>query len=234
MRRERNPNLRILELAVDHLGPLADDMVFLGGCATGLLLTDPGAPPIRATSDVDVITEVASLADYHRLSGQLRYRGFREDQHPDAPICRWVLEAVVLDVMPTKPEILGFGNEWYQPALNTAVIAELPSGNTIRMVTAPHFLATKLAAFESRGKGDYLMSHDMEDIVAVLDGRPAIVEEIEHADGDLRAHLARRFAALHADHDFIAALPGHLASDTSSPARMPIVMERIAAIAGLK
>ncbi|MEJ2378037.1 MAG: hypothetical protein P8Y71_22530 [Pseudolabrys sp.] len=219
---------------MDHLGPLADDMVFLGGCATGLLLTDPGAPPIRATSDVDVITEVASLADYHRLSGQLRNRGFREDQHPDAPICRWVLEAVVLDVMPTKPEILGFGNEWYQPALNTAVAVELPSGNRIRMVTAPYFLATKLAAFDGRGNGDYLMSHDMEDIVAVLDGRPGIAEEVATADGALRAHLALRFAALLADDNFVAAVPGHLAGDTSSPARLPIVMERIASIAGME
>lgn len=64
MRREQNPNLRILELAVKRLESLADDMVFLGGCATGLLLTDVAAPPIRITQDVDVITEVASLGDY--------------------------------------------------------------------------------------------------------------------------------------------------------------------------
>jgi hypothetical protein len=45
------------------------------------------------------------------------------------------------------------------------------------MITAPYFLACKLAAFRSRGEGDYLMSHDMEDIVAVLDGRPEVVWE---------------------------------------------------------
>lgn len=172
MPRERNPNLQILEMAVEQLGPLADDMVFLGGCATGLLLTDVAAPPIRATQDVDVITEVASLGDYHRLSSQLRKRGFKEDQSPDAPICRWVAADVVLDVMPTRPEILGFGNEWYQPALDAAVTVVLPSDKRIRMVTAPYFLVTKLAAFDGRGKGDYVTSHDMEDIVAVLDGRP--------------------------------------------------------------
>lgn len=77
MHREGNPNLRILEIAVEHLGPLADDMVFLGGCATGLLLTDVAAPPIRVTQDVDVITEVASLGAYHWLSSQLRKRGFK-------------------------------------------------------------------------------------------------------------------------------------------------------------
>ena len=31
-------------LAVEQLGELVDEMVFLGGCATGLLITDPAAP----------------------------------------------------------------------------------------------------------------------------------------------------------------------------------------------
>lgn len=230
MHREQNPNLQILEMAVEHLGPLADGMVFVGGCATGLLLTDVAAPPIRITQDVDVITEVASLGDYQRLSGQLRKRGFREDQSPDAPICRWVAADIVLDVMPTKPEILGFGNEWYQPALDAAVVVALPSGKRIRMVTASYFLATKLAAFDGRGKGDYVMSHDMEDFVAVLDGRPEIVNEVERADEALRKHLRTRFAGLLRDRDFAAALPGHLPGDAASQARAPLVIERITEI----
>jgi len=230
MHRERNPNLEILEKAVELLGALADDMVFLGGCATGLLLTDVAAPPIRVTQDVDVITDVASLADYHRLSTQLRKRGFQEDQGPDAPICRWVAEGVVLDVIPTKPEILGFGNEWYQPALDAAGSIELPSGRRIRMVTAPYFLATKLAAFDDRGKGDYIMSYDMEDIVAMLDGRPDIANEVRQVDEPLREHLTTRFAALMCEEDFLAALPGHLPGDAASQARAPLVLERIMAI----
>ena len=230
MHRERNPNLQILEMAVEHLGPLADDMAFVGGCATGLLLTDVAAPPIRVTQDVDVITEVASLGDYHRLSGRLRKRGFKEDQSPDAPICRWVAAGVVLDVMPTRPEILGFGNAWYQPALDAATSVELPSGKRIRMVTAPYFLVTKLAAFDGRGKGDYVTSHDMEDIVAVLDGRPEIVNEVKQVDEALRKHLMTRFAALLRDIKFVTALPGHLPGDTASQARVPLVMERITEI----
>jgi hypothetical protein len=111
MHREQNPNLAVLELAVKRLGPLVNEMVFLGGCATGLLLTDVAAPPIRVTKDVDLITEVASLVDYHRLSRQLRDKGFKEDQSPGAPICRWAAEGILLDVMPTRPGILGFGNE---------------------------------------------------------------------------------------------------------------------------
>jgi hypothetical protein len=84
-----NPNMEMLQVAVDRLGPLVDDLVFLGGCATGLLLTDPAAPPIRITRDVDVLVEVATLASYHNFNENLRKRGFSEDTDPDAPICRW-------------------------------------------------------------------------------------------------------------------------------------------------
>jgi predicted nucleotidyltransferase len=232
MHRRQNPNLQILELAIEYLGPLADNMVFVGGCATGLLLTDIGAPPIRATQDVDAITELASLGDYHRLSGELRKRGFKEDQSPDAPVCRWVAAGVVLDIMPTSLEVLGFGNRWYQSALDSAASVELPSGRSIRMVTAPYFLTTKLDAFVGRGMGDYLMSHDMEDIVAVLDGRSEIVNDIEHADAILREHLRESFNRLLGDAKFVEALPGHLPGDAANQARVPLLMERIQAIAG--
>jgi len=82
MHKERNPNLQTLEFAVARLAALADEMVFLGGCAAGLLLTDQGALPIRVTRDVDVITDVGSVHEYHLLSKKLRERGFREDQCP--------------------------------------------------------------------------------------------------------------------------------------------------------
>lgn len=230
MARAQNPNMLILELAVARLGPLTDEMVFLGGCATGLLLTDPAAPPIRVTQDVDVVTEAASLDDYQRLSKRLRARGFKEDQRSDAPVCRWVAEGLVLDVMPTNPAIPGFGNVWYQSAIDHAAIVQLSKGQQIRMVTAPCFLATKLAAFDGRGEGDYLMSHDIEDIVSVLDGRPETVGEVQAADEALRAHLGARFTALLSDSDFRAALPGHLPSDSVSQARVSLVLSRMTAI----
>lgn len=231
MLRERNPNLELLELAVEQLGPLVDDMVFVGGCATGLLLTDRAAPPIRQTRDVDVIVEAASLAHYHRLAEKLRQRGFAEDQSPEAPICRWVAGGIVLDVMPTDPHILGFGNEWYRPALATAVPVSLPSGRRIQRVTAPYFLATKLAAFDGRGKGDYVASHDMEDIVAVLDGRSEVVDDVARADDAVRRFLGARIQALLGNGRFMAALPGHLPGDAASQARVRLIVDRVAAIA---
>jgi hypothetical protein len=88
MKRVNNPNLLILETAVHRLGSLADELVFLGGCATGLLIDDAAAPPIRETIDVDVIVQVLSRGEYCALSDKLRERGFREDNSEGAPICR--------------------------------------------------------------------------------------------------------------------------------------------------
>lgn len=44
-----------LELAADILGPLVDEVVFVGGATIHLWLSEEGAPPARATDDVDVI-----------------------------------------------------------------------------------------------------------------------------------------------------------------------------------
>lgn len=224
MARKQNPNLEILMLAVDQLGDLADEMVFLGGCATGLLITDPAAPPIRVTRDVDTIVQVMSRADYYKLSEKLRVRGFKEDVSDGAPICRWVADKVILDVMPTDTQILGFGNKWYAPAAANAERIQLLSGKQIRMVSAPYFLITKLEAFDGRGKGDYLMSHDIEDIIAVLDGRSEIVNEVKQSEPELVKELSERFQSLLRHNRFIDAVSGHMPTDETSQARASMIL----------
>ncbi len=231
MARAQNPNFQILEIAVEKLGPLVDELVFLGGCATALLFTDSGAPPVRATRDVDVITEVGSLADYHRLGDRLRDRGFQEDHSAGAPICRWLGHSILLDVMPTDPKILGFTNRWYAEAIKAAQRYEIDNGRTIRLVTPEYFIATKLNAFKGRGEEDYEMSHDLEDIISVIDGRPEIVREIQCSDAELNDFVARYFSVLIDDPRFRDALPGHLPGDAASQARLPDLVTRIQAIA---
>jgi len=126
-------------------------MVFIGGNATGLLITDTAAPPVRETRDVDVIVEVTSHADYYTLAGKLRARGFSEDQSDGAPLRRWVSGELILDVMPTDSKILGFSNTWHPSAIRASVNYTLPNNRTIKITTAPCFLATKIEAFYGRG-----------------------------------------------------------------------------------
>ncbi|GJM05872.1 MAG: hypothetical protein DHS20C09_18680 [marine bacterium B5-7] len=227
MIKKRNPNLDILMLAVNKLGEINDEIVFLGGCTTGLLITDQASPPVRETKDVDVIVEVTSYSEYNQLAKRLREKGFKEDQSEDAPICRWIAEGIILDVMPTDSEILGFSNIWYSTAMKESVEVALSNDFKIKVVTAPYFLATKLEAFEGRGHGDYLLSHDLEDLMSVIDGRVEIIDEVQNADQTLKEYLIKKFKALLSEPRFIEAIPGKLPGDESSQARIPMILERI-------
>jgi len=221
----------MVERMAEALGELRERVVFLGGCATGLLLTDPAAPGIRTTRDVDVLIEVGTRTAYWKLEKEMETRGFARDQSEGAPICRWAFDGLLLDLMPTDASVLGFGSRWYPDAIRTAWDCTLPSGQRIRVVDPPHFLATKLEAFHGRGGGDYLASHDMEDLVAVVDGRPEILQEVADAGQDLRDYLADALTALLADPAFPYALQGHLPSDPGSQARFPLLMKRMQGIA---
>jgi hypothetical protein len=75
----RDTNLERLIAAARLLKPLLDELVFVGGCATGLLITDPAAPSVRPTFDVDAIADVASYSEYVDFSDRLRGVGFVED-----------------------------------------------------------------------------------------------------------------------------------------------------------
>lgn len=70
-----NPNLALLTQMAHAMGSLREQVVFVGGCATGLLLTQPEVADVRATEDVDAIVEVFTLAGYHRLAKTLRRLG---------------------------------------------------------------------------------------------------------------------------------------------------------------
>jgi len=223
-------NLAMIELVARRLGRLREEVVFLGGAATALLITDAAAPDVRATMDVDVIVEVTSTLDYHRLAEALRSLGFAEDTGENAPICRWRIDGIAVDIMPTDEEILGFSNRWYLPALRFASIREVAGEIPIRVVTALYFLATKIEAFHGRGHGDFMASHDVEDIIALIDGRAEIVEEVLHAPENVRRFIAASLREFIESRDFLEALPGHLLPDPASQQRMPLIMDRIHAI----
>jgi hypothetical protein len=109
-----------LESAVVELCDLADRLTLVGGCLTPLLITDPAAPPPRPTIDVDLIVEVTTTTAYDRLSLDMRQRGFQPGADPDDPICRFRKGGIIIDLMPTSPQVLGFGNRWYPLAAATA------------------------------------------------------------------------------------------------------------------
>jgi len=206
-----------------------DELVFVGGCTTGVFITDPAAAGIRPTKDVDAIVDVTSYAKYTLLAERLRTIGLTEDTSEGAPLCRWRHGRLIVDVMPTDASLLGFSNRWYPEAIETAQTFRI-AGHEVRIVTPALFVATKLEAFHGRGGDDILSSHDLEDIVAVVDGRPAIVDDVAHAAADVRAYIVSEIRALLDNPDFVEALAGFLLPDSASQARRRVLEARFRAI----
>lgn len=190
-------NIEIVTLVANRLGDLNSQVVYLGGATTALMVPEGFRGAIRQTKDVDIIVDVGAIGDYHRLVEKIRSKGFTEDTGADAPICRYRatdMPDLLLDIMPTDPNILGFSNRWYPQALITAEPRNI-AGEAIRLVIPGYFLATKFEAWLGRGNGD-IFAHDMEDIVFVLEHRPTIAEELEHAPLELKTYLGERSAHL--------------------------------------
>ena len=223
-------NIERLTETVRRLGPLAGQMVFVGGSTTALFITDAAAADVRETLDIDAIV-ATTRAGYARLTEALNGRGFFEDTTEGAPICRFRNGDLILDVMPTDEQVLGFSNPWYLPAIKHAETLSLAGGLLVQTVTAPYFLATKLVAFEGRGKGEYGFSHDISDIVSILDGRSEVVEEIKQSDIEVKAFLAQAARDLLMTLAFTETLTYHLLPDSASQAREGLILERLRRIA---
>lgn len=218
-----NPNLAMLMAMAQAMGPLCEQVVFVGGCATGLLVDDAELMDVRPTEDVDAIVEVASLAGYHRLADQLMERGFKQTMADNTPPFRWYWNRMQLDLVPLDEKVLGFANRWYRVGYDEALAVELAGGLKLRHLSAPHFLATKFEAFKDRGNNDVYLSHDLEDIMTVIEGRSSVVQEMASAQAEVQKHVAQSVTALLDMPTFHNALAGLL----SDPEREQTVMARL-------
>ncbi|MDF1684876.1 MAG: hypothetical protein P1U36_09525 [Legionellaceae bacterium] len=219
-------NLRMLEFVARKLGELNNEVVYLGGCTTALFINDPLSLDVRPTLDVDCIIDVISLSKYYQFEEKLIEKGFHRSINSDVT-CRWHFGELILDVMPTDEKILGWGNHWYKEAIEHAVDHEISEDLSIKSVTAPYFLATKIEAFKSRGNNDFLASHDFEDIITVIAGCVDIGDEVLASSHELKSHLKKVFNELLENSQFIQSLPGHVSDGPVTMQRVQIVMDRI-------
>lgn len=97
---KRSVNLEDVVMVAGRLKALETNFVFTGGAVVALLLDRPSVTVSRPTKDVDVIAEVVTRIQYTKLEERLRRIGFRHDKSEGAPICRWVVNDVRVDVMP--------------------------------------------------------------------------------------------------------------------------------------
>ena len=225
-------NIGALRAVAGKLDPTGLNYAFTGGSIVNLLIDNPEFSPARPTDDVDVIVELLSTARYSDIEATLRQHGFEHDMSTDAPICRWRLGELTVDMMPTQGEQIGLNTTWFAEVLDHSIETEY-AHTTLRIVSPVGFLVTKYLTFTERGEGDFYASHDLEDFITVIDGRAEIVEEINDAPEDLRNYLIPSIQLLEANEDFLEALPGHLPPDSASQLRLPQLQQKLKDIAAL-
>lgn len=175
-----------------------------------------------------VCSFITSTAEYYQLSAQLRELGLQE-YIGGGPLCRWHYQELIIDIMPTDPSVLGFSNRWYKPGINHSITYNLNSTQQIWIFSVPYLLASKIEAFNSRGKRDFYASPDLEDIVSLLDGCPSLETELEIADAPVREFVKGWFKAELETLQEIA--PAHLSFVSRNAGREPLLLSRLQRLA---
>ncbi len=205
------------------LAGLSGKSVFVGG-ATISLYPDKPIGDVRPTDDVDVIMEILNYAERAALEEKLRSHGFSHDVESGI-VCRYRIQGIVVDILPTNDASIGFSNLWYPQGFEKAMLYDIDEWNKIYILTAPYFIATKLEAHKSRGEGDGRTSQDFEDIIFILENRSSIWKEMSEADEALRKYLKEEFRQLWKNPDLFEWIDSNV--ERTSPPATYIIMEQI-------
>jgi predicted nucleotidyltransferase len=184
-------------------------VVFVGGATASLYADIDFREEVRPTDDVDVVVEIATYKNFYATEEKLRELGFKNDIESRI-ICRYKYQGLIVDIMPTEENVLGFSNKWYAAGFKQAIDFEIDKQCTVKIFTSAYFLASKLEAFKSRGNNDGRTSTDFEDIIFVLNTRSAIWQDLLDAPKDVNDYLKMEFNQLLANPYFDEWVSVHL------------------------
>ena len=140
---------------------------------------------------MECVIELASYRSLYELEEEIRRLGFSNDIRPEAPICRWIYKGETVDIMPADKGILGFTNKWYKPAFAYRKGVVLPDGTSIFIFPALYYVATKIEAIKGRGGNDLRFSHDLEDLIYVLNNCQQIIAYFDNEKNNtLKAYIS--------------------------------------------
>ncbi len=219
-------NAAALAEIAEQLVKLNLEFAFLGGAVLGFLLDSPGLVRLRVTDDVDAIVNIVTFSEYAEMEDILRKVGFHHDLTPGSPVCRWLYKNFTVDIMPVRDHTKTMTNQWFEYSLRTASNRSFESV-TVPTISATCFVATKLAAFQGRGIHDLYTSHDLEDIITIVDGRATLVREFEDENTAIRNYVAEGISRLLAMQSFVEILPGLIEQDAGSQMRIPIILDKL-------
>lgn len=192
-------NINKIQTLASVLGDLLNNVVFVGGSVLELYVTDHAAYENRPTDDIDVVISSPTLGGFYSWEQQLEAKGFEKvSDNSDSPSKKhlWRHEDIKLNLIPMFTESLGYTNRWYEEAVFHASSFNLPNGTAIKLFPAAYYLASKIEAYQQRGKDDIRLSEDFEDIVYLLGSRLEILEEIGNAFYEVRNFVREAFLDL--------------------------------------
>jgi len=216
-------NITRIKVVYSALEELASQVVFVGG-ATVSLYKDRIVSDSRVTDDVDIVIEIAAYREYAEIEEKLRSKGFTNDMTSKI-VCRYIVRGVIVDIMPTSPDILGFTNLWYADGVKNTITHKIDESTEVKLFDAVHFLACKLEAFKNRGKNEGRTSSDFEDIVYVLNSRNAIWAELEAAPQNVKEYMRQSFQELLENHYLYEWISVHL--DWAEQKRVSLILSGI-------
>jgi predicted nucleotidyltransferase len=189
-------NIVRIKVLAEALEKLNHNIVFVGGAVVELYCDDPARGESRPTDDVDIVIELLNRGSHAELEEELRKIGFRNDMDSKV-ICRYKYHDIVVDIMPSDAEILGFTNIWYKEGIKNCTKFDLDNGRSIQIFSICYFLASKLEALKSERHGkDYRFNSDFEDIIYLFDNRMNIKNEIIESEGDIKVYIQTALNAL--------------------------------------
>lgn len=211
------------------------NFVFTGACVLPFLVAKEFCYGLRTTEDVDLIVQIISRGQMAEVEEKLRRVGFQNDQWTESRHrCRWVYNGIIVDVMSDDSEDKNScPSKWFRFAVVTPVSREIESGLFMRHLSPVAFLATKLDAFANRGASDIRGSKDLEDIVALIDGRVSLLAEIKLEPLDVKQFIALQINRLLRRDDIEEIVNGHLSPESKCSgrdARVIAILQQLAVI----
>lgn len=179
------------------LGELNEEVVYVGGAVVALYINNLAAEDVRPTQDVDISVSILSIDELEKLRASLHKKGFIQTSE-DNVICRFRYNEVKVDVMNTKAIGWAPANPWFASGFKNRLQIEI-EGQHIFIMPLPYFLASKFAAYNSRGKNEPRTSHDFEDITYVLDNCTDLVDQIVRSNDDVTLFLKGEFESILSD-----------------------------------
>lgn len=190
-------------------------------------------PRARPTDDVDALLVSGTYSESESLAKAVSALGFRRDI-TSKHVHRWISpDGDKLDLVPFGEHAGATGSALEAVAAATAVETELEPELTIRHVTAPAFIAMKLAAHADRFADDPFASRDLQDVFAVVASRPAIVDEMKAAPAEIRSFASERLRKLLAHPDAEEIVAAHLNDARPLAPAVQRTLEHSHAMAGL-